>query len=588
MLSHLIIRNFAIIEHLEIPFHKGFTVLTGETGAGKSIIIDALNLLLGGRATTEVVRTDEKQAVVEGIFELGARKMTVLNSRLEERGITIFEEQLVVRRLVARSGRNKVFVNGSLTTVASLAKLMRGLVDISGQHEHYSLLDPDGHVDILDAFANLGSQRLEMSVSYQEVLRLRREIAALKKDGRDRLNRIDFLRFQLDEIKSAALDPDEESVLGEELGRLQHAEKLQDAGLQALHNIYEGDNSAAWQLSKAAGILARVSMHDAKIAKMADQLASVHIMTEEIVRDLRSHMLTIESDPRRLDELIERGEELKKLKRKHGTTVQEILVHADKMSKELNNLINSEERSQDLEQELAAAERIAYEVAHGLSQARRAAAVRMERAIEVELEDLNMARTKFVVQFEPALLPDVHALLMRSTAEEEAEEKDAYHVRPKLTERGFDGVEFLISPNLGESPKSLSKIASGGELSRIMLIMKSVLAERDEVETYVFDEVDTGIGGSTADMVGHKIEQTGKNHQVLCITHLPQIASRGDHHYLVEKVLQEERTQSTIRPLEDGERVEEIARMLSGTRVTSTTLAAAKEMVFGRYVRVAS
>ncbi len=574
MLSHLIIRNFAIIKHLEIPFQRGFTVLTGETGAGKSIIIDALNLLLGGRAMTEVVRTDEKQAVVEGIFEPSAAKLSILNARLEEQGMGTFEDQLVVRRIVARSGRNKVFVNGSLTTVAMLAELMKGLVDISGQHEHYSLLDPDGHVDILDAFADLEGRRLEMTVAYGEVARIRREIASIRKNVRERLNRIDYLHFQLEEIDAAKLQAGEEEGLEEELGRLRHAEKRQDAGQRALRLVYEQDSSAIQQLSEAVGVLMRVSHHDPSLGVLSERLEEVHMLAEDISRDLRSHMLDVEVDPGRLDLLIERQMALSHLKRKHGATVEEILEGAREMREELNALENAEERGQHLAGELERAERAAYKIARTLSVARRKAAARMERGIESELEDLNMARTRFVVCFEPGVLPAANALGAPG-----AEEEDT---RPRLTERGFDQVEFLLSPNLGEAPKPLSKIASGGELSRIMLVMKSVLAERDSVETYIFDEVDTGIGGSTADMVGLKIESTARAHQVLCITHLAQIASRSDQHYLVEKQLVDGRTQSIIRPLPEGERIEEVARMLGGTRVTTTTLEAAREMVGAR------
>lgn len=580
MLSHLVIRNFAIIKHLEIPFHKGFTVLTGETGAGKSIIIDALNLLLGGRAMTEVIRTDEDKAVVEGIFEPSVQIMEMLNARLDERGIQTYDEQLVIRRIVSRNGRNKVFVNGSLTTVSALAEMTEGLVDISGQHEHYSLLDPDGHVDILDSFAELGGLRERVSVAYERVAGIRQQMRLIRKNVRERANRIDYLRFQLAEIDAANLRVGEDEELEEELGRLRHAEKLLKAGDLALRLSYDTDSSAVQQLSEASSALARVGEFDARIDDFGARLEEAQILVEELARELRSYVSEIDADPHRLDLLIERMEELKKLRRKHGENIAEILANADAMREELEQLEHAEERGAHLAEELADAEHDAFKLSRRLSRARREAARLLEQCIEVELADLNMARTRFVVEFSPSQLPAEDAI----SSGIDGDEGDH---GIKLGPKGFDQIEFMISPNLGEAPKPLAKIASGGELSRIMLVMKSALLERDTVSTYIFDEVDTGIGGSTADMVGLKIQNTASEHQVLCITHLPQIASRCDHHYMVEKLLVDGRTQSTIRPLDEHERVAEIARMLGGARVTSTTMEAAREMILAK-VRLAS
>lgn len=581
MLSHLVIRNFAIIEQLSIPFHQGFTVLTGETGAGKSIIIDALNLLLGGRAAAEVVRTDESEAVVEAIFEPAPRTLAALNTRLEAFGIPTGEEgQLVIRRIVSRSGRNKVFINGSLTTVGTLAQATAGLIDISGQHEHYSLLDPEGHIDILDAFAGQEPLRQEMGAAFGEVARVRREMRAIREGVRERASRIDFLRFQLEEIAQANLKVGEEEELQQELDRLRHAEKIQDAGKRALALVYEADQSAAQQLSEASGLLMRIAAYDQGLAKLSDRLEEIHILAEETARDLRHRLMEVDSDPRRLDKIIERMEQIKRLKRKHGADIANIIDNGERMRIELDRLENAEERGQQLDAELVAAQSVAFKLARKLSKGRREAARRMEVALEGELADLNMARTKFHVDFQPAELPSEQALLAAEdgAADEDGDDGEAQMVG-RLGPHGFDVVEFLIAPNVGEAPKGLGKIASGGELSRIMLAMKSVLVERDAISTYIFDEVDTGIGGSTADMVGEKIAKTSATHQVLCITHLPQIASRSHHHYLVEKSLVNGRTQSIIRPLDTEERVNEVARMLSGTRVTSRTLEAAREML---------
>jgi DNA repair protein RecN (Recombination protein N) len=567
MLTHLVIRNFAIIEHLEIPFNQGFTVLTGETGAGKSIIIDALNLILGGRATADVIRTDADEAVVEAIFELGDILRNRITAWLDTQGIESARE-LIIRRIVSRSGRNKVFVNGSLTTVSALAELTRGLVDISGQHEHYSLLRADEHIDLLDAFAVLKPEVDAMSAAFDDVSSHRRALKELKENVRERLHRIDFLRFQLQEIDAAKLVAGEEQSLAEELTTLQNAEKIVDAVEGAARLTYEQDGSAVEILGQAVALLEKSAAFHAPLDPLATRLEEARIIAEEVARDLSHITGSLELDPRRLDTLIERQETIKKLRRKHGGSVEEILENAAQMRAELHGLENAEERGQEIEQALAKAERHAFKLAADLSRSRRKAALELTRRIEAELTDLNMARTTFLVDFQPAEIP--------ASLESDSVEK------LRLSSRGFDRVEFLLAPNAGEAPKPLSKIASGGELSRIMLAIKSVLMERDTIETYVFDEVDTGIGGSTADVVGEKIRKTADGHQVLCITHLPQIASRSDHHYMVEKLLVDGRTQSTIRPLSTEERVEEIARMLGGARVTARTLDAARELLGAR------
>lgn len=564
MLSHLVIRNFAIIEHLEIPLHAGYTVLTGETGAGKSIIIDALNLLLGGRASTDVIRSDEDEAVVEAIFAPRKDKLEQINVRLEAEGINTGND-LVVRRIVSRSGRNKVFINGGLSTVTALGEVTHGLVDISGQHEHYSLFDVTQHVEMLDGFAEVGALRDKMKESFAEVARIRRKLASIHENVQERLNRIDFLRFQLQEIDGAGLEEDEDEKLKAELETLKHAEKIIKATRAAAVLCYEGNTAAAEQLSEAIDELTRASQWAPQLAELAERLEEARIGVEEVARELAGHNRDIDNDPARLDEIVARLEAIKRLKRKHGAAdVAMILAKAEDMRAELSELENAEERGGELEAKLAEARSKALELAYKLSKQRRAAARVLEERLEAELGDLNMKHTRFVTSFEPAELP----------AKKKLDDAEL-----RLGPTGFDTVEFLLAPNAGEEPRPLAKIASGGELSRIMLAFKTVLVARDSVETYVFDEVDTGIGGQTADVVGAKIKGTADGHQVLCITHLPQIASRSDHHYLVEKLLEDGRTRSRIRPLDEEERVEELARMLGGTRVTAKTRDAARELL---------
>ena len=581
MLSHLVIRNFAIIERLEIPFREGYTVFTGETGAGKSIIIDALNLILGGRASTDVIRTDEEEAAVEGIFEVDGERLDRINGILDEQGIETAEE-LLIRRRVRHNGRNKVFINGSLSTVTTLREVTRGLVDISGQHEHYSLMDAEGHLDIVDRFADLDEQRRQMAEAYDRVREIRGELEELQGDVRERLNRVDFLEYQLSEIDDAGLEPGEEQQL-EEFDRLKHAEDIGESAEQALQICYGGNNSAVEKLDIGLNHLRKAARHDSALEELVERLEEAKIEAEELSLELQGYLQDVEIDPSRLDQVVERLDLISRLERKHEAgSIEELLRRAGEMREEIDRLRNAEARTGELKSKLEDAEREAFRIARSLSEERREAAVRLRERVEAELDDLNMENTRFIPEFEPAQVPDPDSELQEHiTHEEEASNSGQQSLLETLTlsERGFDEVEFRIAPNLGEEPRPLGKIASGGELSRIMLAIKSVLMERDEVDSYIFDEVDAGIGGTTADVVGAKIERTAESHQVVCITHLAQIASRSDHHYRVEKTEKQGRTQSTVEALNDQERIEEIARMLAGTNVSGKTREAAQELL---------
>jgi len=582
MLSHLVIKNFAIIEHLEVPFRDGYTVFTGETGAGKSIIVDALNLILGGRASTDVIRTDEEEATVEAIFEPDGEHLERINRTLEEQGIEP-RDQLVVRRRVRHSGRNKVFVNGSLSTVSTLREVTRGLVDISGQHEHYSLLEVDGHVDILDQFAELDGLCDKMAEAYERVREVRDDLEELQGDVRDRLNRIDFLEYQLSEIDDAALEPGEEEDLEEEFQRLKHAEEIGESAQRALQIGYEGNDSAVENLSVALKHLREAARHDEALHPLCDRLDEAQIEVEELSLELQDYVRDIEVDPDRLDAVVERLDRIGRLERKHdATSIEELLEQAEEMREEIDRLRNVEARTDELKEELEEAEREAFDVARRLSAERRDAAEKLRERVEEELEDLHMEETRFLVDFEPEELPEADAALqdrLGHSDDEPSQGQQSLLESLMLDARGLDDVEFLIAPNVGEEPRPLAKIASGGELSRIMLAIKSVLTARDAVETYVFDEVDAGIGGTTADVVGRKIARIADSHQIVCITHLAQIASRGDYHYHVEKTERDGRTHSTVDPLDAGDRVDEIARMLAGTNVTGNTRDAARELL---------
>jgi DNA repair protein RecN (Recombination protein N) len=434
-------------------------------------------------------------------------------------------------------------------------------VDISGQHEHHSLLASERHVDVLDAFAELADDRQAMGEAYGKVSRLRSALTKLHQNISMRAQRIDFLRFQLDEIESVDPQQGEDEGSRQELSVLRNAEKLSSATRIAIKRLYDDQDSAVERVVTASTELVRAGAYDVRLAEHGARLEEARIVVEDVVRELQGYQDQFDADPRRLDKVQERLEELRRLERKHGGDIPAVLEAASQMRAELDDLENSEQRSAELEAELASAEDAAFDVALKLSRKRRAAAIVFAEAIETELCDLNMARTRFVVDFGMEL-PGTAAEVTVSAA-------------------GFDQVEFLIAPNVGEEPKSLSRIASGGEMSRIMLAIKTVHSDRDSIATYIFDEVDAGIGGETADMVALKLRGTASGHQVLCITHLPQIASRGHHHYRVEKRTADGRTQSTIRPLDTEERVDELARMLGGTRITDKTRDAARELLRG-------
>jgi DNA repair protein RecN (Recombination protein N) len=568
MLNRLAIRNFAIIDQLEIPFRDGYTVFTGETGAGKSIIVDALDLILGGRASTDLIRTGEEEAHVEGHFELTGELRERIDHLLEREGHAS-GETLRIRRRIRRDRRNRVYVNGESSTVGFLRELTPGLVDISGQHEHYSLLESERHLEIVDAVGELDSEREAMADAYERVQSIRNRIASLKSDLDDHEHRADVLEYQLEELEEADLTPGEEETLENDLARLKHGEAIGTSVQEALELCYEGNRPAVEQLSLAIEHLSEAAQHDGDLEEYVERLERARIESEEISRSLTTYLQELEVDPERIDAVVERLEELKQLERKHDADdVEGLIERTEQLREEVDFLRNAESNLEELREELQEAERAAFQVARDLSRARRRVAATLQERIERELSDLNMGATRFSVRFVPPELPPSDALDRLGPTSE-----------LQLGPRGFDTIEFVIAPNPGEALQPMAEIASGGELSRIMLAIKSVLMERDDVETYVFDEVDTGIGGRTADVVGRKIQKTADSHQIICITHLPQIASRADHHYRVEKTSREGRTHSHVDALDDDERIEEIARMLGGTTISDKTREAARELL---------
>jgi DNA repair protein RecN (Recombination protein N) len=561
MLKELNIKNFAIIDQLRVEFTPGLNVLTGETGAGKSIVVDALNLALGERASADLIRTGCQEAVVEAAFELNQTGTQEIATLLAEQGIEVSSgEDLIVRRVLSSSGKNKVYINGSLANLTTLSALGTTLADIHGQHEHQSLLSLDRQMDMLDAFGGLDGIREEFANAFRCLQGIRKKLAELEIGERDRAQREDMLRFQKNEIEAAMLKPAEDADLANEQNVLANSEKL--AGLTAMvdETLYASDDSVLTNLRRAVNGLKEIAEIDARLAGAAQLCESGRAQLEEAAREISSHRESIEFDPKRLEQIGDRLDVIQKLKKKYGGTIEEILEFGVKAAAELERVERSSEESERLKSEIQAVKFGLTEKAAELTQKRGSSAKNLEKKVETELGHLGMKKTTFSVNI---------------TQESGGDTLDGH----KLGLRGADRVEFLISPNPGEEAKPLAKIASGGELSRIMLALKTILMEGDEIPTLVFDEVDAGIGGAVAEEVGKKLKRIAAKHQVFCITHLAQIASLATSHYGVSKAVKNDRTSTEVRLLDANERVDEIARMLGGKTITDATIKHAAEMI---------
>jgi DNA repair protein RecN (Recombination protein N) len=548
MLELLRVRAFAIIEELEVHFAPGFNVLTGETGAGKSILVEALHLVLGGRAQADSVRTGAEEAEVQALFR--PRHPAGCDARLQSLGLPAAGGELVVRRTVQREGRSRAWVNGALATAAQLQAATRGLLDISGQHEHVGLLDAALHLDLLDAHAQLGGLRAEYGRAFAALAEAEKARAQLDSDESQRAQRADWLKFQLDELEKAAPEPGEDERLVQERRVLAAAEKLR-AGAEEAEAVL-----AEIQPAKAAKKLEEMAAIDPALASLAQAVRGASAELDEAARELSRYAARAGGDPQRLEEIDERIEVLRRISRKHGGTLASALQRRDQMRAELASLENHDEelaRRQFEVQELAAAART---LAEKLSRERRAAAGAFGKAVAQELSTLGMARSELSVRFNPAGEGAIAG----------------------LGPGGLETAELLLSPNPGEELRPLSRIASGGELSRVLLAVKRVLAESDPVDAYLFDEVDAGIGGATADAVGRALAAVARRRQVICITHLPQIAVFAGRHLTAEKEVLKGRTHSRVATVDGDERVRELARLLSG-KATDVALEHARELL---------
>ncbi len=566
MLVELAIQNLAIIESLRLSFGPGLSVLTGETGAGKSIIIDAVNLLLGERAANDLIRTGAESASVEGVFSLGAEAQAALRPLLEEQGLAEENGELILYREIGHTRRGICRVNGRALTLAAFQEIGRHLIDIHGQGDHLSLMQVRRHVDFLDHYAGLQAAREALAGRVRELRRVREELRGLQRDERELARRVDLLSYQIEEIRAADLRPDEEAELRHQRTLLANAEKRVQLAAEVYDLLAEGEDeqrSATDLLGAAAESLAALARLDETLLPQSQSVESALDGLEDLARELRRYRDAVEYDPEGLGDVEERLELIASLKRKYGDEIADILEFARRAQAELDSIGHSEERMAELGRaEIALLGEIAGAGAE-LSAARHAAARRLEAAIEAELNDLNMENARFFVQM---------------AWEEDPAGAEIDGRRYAFDATGLDRVEFLIAPNLGEEPRALVRTASGGEASRLMLAMKSVLSAIDVVPTLIFDEIDTGIGGRAGAVVGRKLHGLAAGHQVFCVTHLPQIACYGRRHFRVAKGVAEGRTISMVSDLSPAERVEELATMLGGA-ATAATRRSAEELL---------
>jgi DNA repair protein RecN (Recombination protein N) len=564
VLRELRVRNLAVIESLTVPFGPGLNVLTGETGAGKSILVDALTLLLGERAQpAEAIRTGAESATIEAVFD--APRKSPVATVLQEHGIALENGLLVIRRELVRGGRGRVFLNDANTTLALLEKLGETLVEVHGQHEHQALLRPARHLDLLDAFAGLGILRERLRQRHDEWRGSSAELGALRATARDQVARIAQYREAMAEIDAARLRPGEEAELRDERRRLVNAERLAEGANGAYRELYDDPASAVERAGRAASLLRDLVRVDPVIEPTLQALDTALVQLDETARALRSYRDGVIFDPPRLDAIERRVDEIGRLKRKYGESVDAVLTFRARIESELEALGRAGEDEGRLTERV---DRLRAELvtrAADLAERREQAVARLEAAVVAEFAALDLETAVFRVRLARE----------RAGDGELAVGPEAWRLGP----RGVDQAEFLFSGNAGEDARPLGRIASGGELSRTMLALKVVLAVTDAVPVLVFDEVDVGIGGKTADTVGKKLRQVARTRQVLCVTHLPQIAAYADQHFRVEKREEDGRTATTVAALVKGDRIREVARMLGGESVTDTSLQHALELI---------
>jgi DNA repair protein RecN (Recombination protein N) len=565
MLLELSIKNFAIIDDLRIQFSNGFSVLSGETGSGKSIIISAVNLLLGSRATAQLIRTGEDQAELEALFGVTPESVTANRMRSQDMDAA---EGLLIRRIISRNERHRVYINGRLSTMQALKDITQNIASISGQHAHQGLLREDQQLLIIDQFEDLLPLRRQVFSCYHQILPLIKELEALNALQRRQGEHRDLLEFQQREIQEAAILPGEDMQLEQEAQKLKYAETLYDKIYNSLDLLYDAPGAVVEKLMEVSKGIDQISSIDNTLGHQTKALNDAAYTIEAVVAELRTYLSQIQPDEKRLEFIEERLDLLRKLKRKYGGTLDAVRQREATIEEELQQVQNISEKIFETEKTLLGLQKKAGQLSEELSAKRQAAAIRLSRRVEAELAFLRMADTRFMIHFDSIPADSAASTFLRQKSR-------------MITDSGFDQVMFMIAPNPGEALKPMSEIASGGELSRIVLALKVILAGTESVETVVFDEVDAGIGGEVAEVVGKKLAQIATIHQIICITHLPQIAKFGRHHFRISKQVRAGRTATRIEQLSDKDRIHEIARMLGGEKITPKTLAHAGEMLNG-------
>jgi DNA repair protein RecN (Recombination protein N) len=550
MLTELRIRDYAVIDRLVLRLRPGLNALTGETGAGKSIIVDALSLLLGERASADVVRTGATRAEVEGVFDVAGNVQ--VQAVLDAHGIEPEDGLLILRREIAAGGRGRVWVNGAASTVALLGELGALLVDLHGQHEHQSLLRPRNQRDVLDAYAGAAPLAQEVRTAHRRLREARQRLVELQARVRETEQRADFLRFQLNEIEAAKLRAGEEEEIEAEGRRLEHAGELASLADSLHRSLYAGEDTVAARLAEVRRWLEQIARIDTDLQQWRDVVENALFGLEELGREMGGYASSIEHDPSRLDAIRRRQDQLFRLKRKYGPDLEDVMQTADSARAELDALESSALDQEQIERDIAAASAALGAAAERLSAARRAGADRLATATADVLPELGMTAARFSIE-------------LSALAE--------------VAPHGAEDVEFRIAVNAGFEPRPLARVASGGELSRIMLALKTVLASVDGIPTLIFDEIDAGIGGRVGRQVGEKLASVAERHQVFVITHLPQIASRADHHLLVQKASANGKATTIVESLEGESRVRELARLLGGDPESDTSLEHAREML---------
>ncbi|MBK9315492.1 MAG: DNA repair protein RecN [Acidobacteria bacterium] len=556
MLKFLNIVNFAVIDELQVDFRGGLNVLSGETGSGKSIIIDALGLLLGERGSADMIRTGAERAFVEGIFEIGGNHPLV--ELLQESGIDAQGDELVIRRELGQTGRGRIFVNGRTASTALLKSIQPHVIDIHGQGDQQSLLSPEAHLNLLDAYASLGPRRSSLLGAFERLTAAVKRIEAIRQSESERLQSLDILEFQISEIEQAGLQPDEDVVLLDERNLLANAEKLATLSGEAYAILYDDEASIQALMGTVQRRLSDLKEFDPKIAPQVEQLMAARVIVDDIAYFLRDYLEGVQASPERLKMVEDRLVDIDRLKRKYGKSLEELLVMVQNLVERRQGLLHSEDEARELVDQLVILLRNYQSEASSLSQQRKTAAKKFEKAIAVELADVALGAARFAIKF------------MDPSYSQWSERLEEILGAPRqiIRRNGLEQVEFHFSANPGEDLKPISSVASGGELSRLMLVLKTITAPSQFPRTLIFDEIDAGIGGKVADAVGQRLKRLAQTNQVLCVTHQSNIARYADAHYQVSKDFEGGRTLTRVTPLDGEGRVDELARMIAGAEVT--------------------